>query len=123
MPSNHFTDTDLQQEWQKFLQNLQSDDVIVFNAISSFRLRKKDENIIEITYPSDSAKSEFEKVRADFFNHFMHKVNHYNIKIEYRNDVTLKKEIVTKRMLFDKLAAINPVLNELDELFKFDFNS
>lgn len=123
LPSNHFTDTDLQQEWQKFLQNLQSDDVIVFNAISSFRLRKKDEDIIEITYPSDSAKSEFEKVRADFFNHFMHKVNHYNIKIEYRNDVTLKKEIVTKRMLFDKLAAINPVLNELDELFKFDFNS
>ncbi|MBD8018237.1 hypothetical protein H9628_07110 [Weeksellaceae bacterium Sa1CVA4] len=123
MPSNHFTDTDLQQEWQKFLQNLQSDDVIVFNAISSFRIRKKDEDIIEITYPSDSAKSEFEKVRADFFNHFMHKVNHYNIKIEYRNDVTLKKEIVTKRMLFDKLAAINPVLNELDELFKFDFNS
>lgn len=123
LPSNHFTDTDLQNEWQKFLQTLQSDDVIVFNAISSFRLRKKDEDIIEITYPSDSAKSEFEKVRQDFFNHFMHKVNHYNIKIEYRNDVSLKKEIVTKRMLFDKLAAINPVLNELDELFKFDFNS
>lgn len=123
LPSNHFTDTDLQQEWQKFLQKLQKEDVIIYSAISSFRLRKKEEDIIEIIYPSDSAKSEFEKVRTDFFNHFMHKVNHYNIKIEYKNDVSLKKEIVTKRMLFDKLAAVNPVLNELDELFKFDLNS
>jgi len=77
---------------------------------------------VEITYPSDSAKNEFEKVRADFFNHFMHKVNHFNIIIEYKNDVSLKKEIITKRKIFDKFAEINPVLRDLDDLFKFDFN-
>ena len=83
---------------------------------------KKDENIVEIIYPSDSAKSEFEKIRADFFNHFMRKVNHFNIELQYRNDVSLKKEIITKRKIFDKFAAINPILREMDEIFKFDLS-
>ena len=122
LPSNHFTETDLRTEWQKFLTGLQKKDIIIYSAISSFILKKKDENTIEITYPSDSAKSEFEKVRADFFNHFKHKVNHFNIMVEYKNDVTLKKEIMTKRKIFDTFADINPVLKELDDLFKLDFN-
>lgn len=122
LPSNHFTETDLQNEWQKFLKELQEKNNIIFNAIHSFKLQKKGEDTIEIMYPSDSAKSEFEKIRADFFNHFMHKVNHFNIKIEYKNDVSLKKEIVTKRKIFDKFAEINPILKDLDDLMKFDFN-
>ena len=122
LPSNHFTETDLHNEWNKFLAEMQSEDIIVYNAISSFKLRKKDENTVEITYPSESAKSEFEKVRGDFFNHFMHKVSHFNIGIEYKNDTTLKKEIVTKRKIFDKFAELNPVLKDLDDIFKFDLN-
>ena len=52
----------------------------------------------------------------------MRKVNHYNIVVEYRNDVSLKKEIITKRKIFDKFAEINPLLREMDEIFKFDLN-
>lgn len=122
LPSNHFTETDLNNEWNKFLGEMQSKDIIVYNAISSFKLRKKGEDTVEITYPSESAKSEFEKVRGDFFNHFMHKVSHFNIVIEYKNDITLKKEIVTKRKIFDKFAELNPVLKDLDDIFKFDLN-
>ena len=46
---------------------------------------------------SDSVKHEFEKVQAEFFNHFKRKVNNYKIQVEYSNDVSLKKEIVTKK--------------------------
>lgn len=105
-----------------FLNELKRKEILIYNAISSFQLHKKSEDIIEITYPSESAKSEFEKIRGDFFNHFMHRVSHFNIIIEYKNDVGLKKEIITKRKIFDKFAEINPVLRDLDELFKFDFN-
>ncbi|SFB73247.1 hypothetical protein [Kaistella jeonii] len=122
LPSNHFTETDLQNAWQIFVEELQEKDIIIYNAINSFKFQKKGEDIVEITYSSDSAKSEFEKVRSDFFNHFMHKVNHFNIVIKYKNDVSLKKEIMTKRKIFDKFAEINPVLRDLDDLFKFDFN-
>jgi hypothetical protein len=52
----------------------------------------------------------------------MHKVNNFNIIVEFSVDVTMKKEIITKRKIFDKFAEINPVLKELDDLFKLDFN-
>ena len=122
LPSQHFTETDLQNEWKKFLIELQEKDIIVYNAINSFKLKKKDENIVVITYPSESAKVEFDKVRSDFFNHFMHKVNHFNISVEFSVDVTMKKEIITKRKIFDKFAEINPLLKDLDDLFKLDFS-
>lgn len=122
LPSSHFSETDLKTEWQKYLQELQQKDVLIYNAINSFKLHKKSENVIEVTYPSESAKVEFDKIRTEFFNHFMHIVNNYNITIEYRADVSMKKEIITKRKIFDKFAEINPVLKELDDLFKLDFN-
>lgn len=121
-PSNHFSELDLQTEWNLFLTELQKKESIVFNAINLFKINKRDENRVEITYPSESAKSEFEKIRSDFFNHFMHKMNHFNIVILYKHDITLKKEVLTKRKIFDKFVEINPVLKDLDDLFKLDFN-
>ncbi len=122
LPSQHFSETDLQKEWQVFLKELQQKDVLVYNAINSFKLQKKNEDIVQIIYPSESSKIEFEKIRSEFFNHFMHKVNHFNISLEFSLDVSMKKEIVTKRKIFDKFAEINPVLKELDDIFKLDFN-
>lgn len=122
MPSNHFTETDLVTEWQNFLVKLKERDIVLFSALSGFKMTKKDEDTIEICYPSETARSEFEKVRSEFFNHFKHKVNHFNIKTEFRMDVALKKEVLTKRKLFDQLAEINPLLNELNDLMKFDFS-
>jgi hypothetical protein len=122
LPSKHFSETDLQTEWRKFLVELQDKDIIVYNAINSFKVKKKDENIVVVKYPSESAKVEFDKVRSDFFNHFMHKVNNFNIIVEFSVDVTMKKEIITKQKIFDKFAEINPVLKELDDFFKLDFN-
>lgn len=121
-PSTHFSETDLHEEWKKFLAELRQNDPIIFNAISSFQLHKKGENNIVISYPSESARVEFEKVRTDFLNPFMHKVNHFNIVVEYTADVSLKKEIMTKRKIFDKFAEINPVLQDLNEAFKLDLS-
>ena len=124
LPNNHFTETDLQIEWKKFLDSLQTKDAVVYNAISGFRLHKEDEDTILINYPSDTAKAEFEKVSGDFFNAFKHKVNHHRIVITYKMDsVNLKKEIITKRSIFEKYVQLNPLLRDLDDLFKFDFNS
>ena len=95
---------------------------LVFIYTIPFELDKKDENIINILYPSDSVKSEFEKVQGEFFNHFKRKVNNYKIEVEYSNDVTLKKEIVTKRSIFDNFVEINPVLKDLDDLLKLDLS-
>lgn len=123
LPNNHFTETDLQTEWKKFLEEIQKNDIVIYNAISGFQLNKVDENTICIHYPSDTAKAEFDKVSTDFFNKFKHKVNHFRIEIQYKNSFSkMKKEVVTKRTIFEKYVEINPVLKDLDDLFKFDFN-
>lgn len=123
LPNNHFTETDLQKEWILFLKDLQAKEVVIFNAISGFKLHKRDEDLIEVFYPSTSAKAEFDKVSPNFFNHFKHKVNHHRIEIKYKKDaVNLKKEIITKKSIYEKYIEINPLLKDLDNLFKFDFN-
>lgn len=95
---------------------------MLYYAVNTLKLTKKDENLIKILYPSDSVKSEFEKVQGEFFNHFKRKVNNYKIEIEFANDVSLKKEILTKRKIFEKFVEINPILKDLDDLMKFDLS-
>ncbi|WP_417429944.1 hypothetical protein [Halpernia sp.] len=120
-PQNHFTESDLQQEWLIFLEDLKTTNSLVYNAINSFKLNKIGENGVEICCPSKTAKSEFSSVSAQFFNHFKRKVNNYHIEVTFKMDTKLKKEILTKRKIFDKFAEINPVLNDLNDLMKFDF--
>lgn len=122
MATNHFTDTDLQTEWKKYLDGIHKKDTILYSAVSGFRFTKKDENTICVFYPSESARQEFEKIRGEFLNHFKHKVGHFKLTAEYHMDMALKREVVTKRKLFQKLVEINPLLKDLDDLIKFDLS-
>lgn len=123
LPQNHFTETDLQMEWNLLLKQLQSKNPFVYNAIKAFKLVKNDENIIRVLYPSDSAKVEFDKISGDFFNHFKRKVHNHTIEIEYKKDhENLKIEIVTKKKVFEKFIEMNPLLKDLDDLMKFDLS-
>ena len=123
LPANHFTETDLQNYWQKFLESLRKEDIVVYNAISGFKLQKLEENIIEIRFPSHTAKSEFDKISKDFINGFSHAVNNHSIEMKFENlGIQMKKHATTKRSIFDKYCEINPLLRELDEVFKFDLD-
>ena len=77
---------------------------------------------MEILYPSDLVKTEFEKIQAQFFNHFKRKVNNYKIEVSYREDKKLIKKQETKRDIFQKYVEINPILKDLDELLKLDLS-
>lgn len=121
LQEHHFTETDLQSEWNLMLMNLRAKDPFVFNAIKSFKLEKIDEKLIQVQYPSESAKVEFDKISGEFFNHFKRKVNNYAIKIEYKQDVqNLKIEVLTTKKKFERFVEINPLLKDLDDLMKFD---
>ena len=122
LPQNHFSETDLQLEWNLFLEEMRIGNSMVYNAINGFKLIKINEHDIEICYPSESARVEFNTVNAKFLNHFKHQVNNFHITLNFKMDIKLKKEILTKRKIFDKFAEINPVLNDLNDLMKFDFS-
>lgn len=121
LPQHHFTDTDLQMEWNLMLKQLQKRDSFVFNAVKTFKMFKSAENQITVSYPSDSAKVEFDKISGEFFNHFKRKVHNYSIEIEYKRDFeNLKVEVMTKRKIFEKFIEKNPLLKDLDDLMRFD---
>lgn len=122
LQADHFSQTDIDEAWNEFLAHLAQTNTFVYNAINNFKLEKSDENRIIVKYSSSMAKDEFEKLSSDFFNHFRHKVHNFKIEVEYVMDSTIKKEIMTKRKEFDKMAVINPLLKDLDELMKFDLS-
>jgi len=123
LPEHHFTETDVQNEWMILLKQLRQKDPVVFNAIKAFKLAKIDEKIIQISYPSDSAKNEFDKISIEFFNHFKHKVNNHSVEFQFKKDhENLKIEIVTKKKIFEKFIEKNPLLKDLDDLMKFDLS-
>lgn len=122
LPDHHFTEKDLQTEWQIFLNDLFIKDQVTYFAVNTAKLHKKEENVVEILYPSDLVKTEFEKIQAQFFNHFKRKVNNYKIEVSYREDKKLIKKQETKRDIFQKFVEINPVLKDLDELMRLDLS-
>lgn len=122
LPDHHFTEKDLQTEWQVFLSDLFIKDQVTYFAVNTAKLHKKEENVVEILYPSDLVKNEFEKIQAQFFNHFKRKVNNYKIEVSYREDKKLIKKQETKRDIFQKFVEINPVLKDLDELMRLDLS-
>ncbi|WP_187478063.1 hypothetical protein [Amniculibacterium sp. G2-70] len=123
LPRNHFTETDLQNEWNYFLKTLQKNDAVAYNAINGFSVVKIGEDDIEITYSSESAKEEFDKCRDQFVNHFKQKVHHYTLNLNYKKvEGAVKVEIITKRKKFEKLVEINPLLKDLNDLLNFDLS-
>lgn len=122
LPNDHFSDMDLQMGWAGFLKDLSHTSIVTWNAINAFKLVKVGENQIEVGYSSDSAKKEFEMVEGDFLNYFRRRVNNFRTEIVYKADTIPKKELLTKRKLFDQFVEINPVLKDLEELMKFDFS-
>lgn len=123
LPENHFTETDVQNEWIDLLKQLRQKDPVIFNAIKAFKLAKIDEKIIQISYPSDSAKIEFDKISIEFFNHFKHKVHNHSIEFQFKKDhENLKIEVMTKKKIFEKFIEKNPLLKDLDDLMRFDLS-
>ncbi|MDQ0594495.1 hypothetical protein QFZ37_002864 [Chryseobacterium ginsenosidimutans] len=124
LPKNHFTETDLQIEWNLLLKQLQQrKENVIFNAIKPFKLVKSDENQITVLFSSDTAKVEFDKISREFFNHFKTKVHNFSIEIIYQRDSeNQKQEVKTKRSIFEKFIEKNPLLKDLDDLMRFDLS-
>ncbi|WP_162089283.1 hypothetical protein [Chryseobacterium aquaeductus] len=118
---HHFTETDVQSEWNLLLLQLRTKDPVIYSAIKSFKLQKIDEKTIQIQYPSGSAKVEFDKISSEFFNHFKTKVNNHSIVFDFKHEPqNLRQEVLTTKKKFEKLVEINPLLKDLDDLMKFD---
>jgi hypothetical protein len=121
-PSQHFSQIDLEKEWQLFLAQLKTKDTFQHMLIQNVLLTKQDENLVEVEVASEVIQQEFLQIKTEFFNHFAHKVNNHCIEINFKFNETLMVETPNKRKLFDKFAQLNPTLLDLDKFLKLDFS-
>lgn len=121
-PADDFSQQTLLTEWKLFLDNLHHRAPVKFSAIKSCKLSKLDDNFILVEFSSLASKSEFIDTSRTFLPDFEKKVNNFKISFKFKQDPSLKKEIMTKKKLFDKFAKENPLLKDLNDLMKFDFS-
>ncbi|SDD91795.1 hypothetical protein [Riemerella columbipharyngis] len=121
LPNDYFSPGTLQEEWNAFLDKIKNN-TPAYSTLKAFVVHKESDNLISITYASDSSKKHFEDMVGDFFANFKKKVNNYNITIEYRQKALPRISVKNNRDIFYELAHKYPLLKELDDLLKFDFN-
>ncbi|PIE50120.1 MAG: hypothetical protein CSA38_04820 [Flavobacteriales bacterium] len=122
LPKQHFTNEDVLREWETFLTEIEQKDKLIHFAINGFKVSKKGDDI-QINYPSVSSKVEFEKVSREFLSRLKQNLNNHYISIDYQINVKeMKKEVVTKRKIFEQFCDKNPLLNDLNQIFQFDLN-
>lgn len=122
LPQEHFSQMDVEREWELYLKDLREKDAVKYSAVKVCKLEKLEEEIILVKVPSGLAKLEFKSIQKEYLTVLQTKVNNFHIKIKYKQDESLKKEVITKKKMFDKFAEKNPVLLKLDDLMKFDFS-
>jgi len=122
LPSDPFSEKQLLEEWNLFLQNLQTKNSHEYSAIKNCKLHKNSDNEIIVKVASEAMKEELRALETIFLSNFTNKVNNFHIKFKYEENQTLQREIITKRKLFDRFVEENPILKDLEDLMKFDFS-
>lgn len=123
LPRTPFEESEIQAFWKDYLETIKRKDPFLFNAIRDFKIEKIDEDTLSVHYTSESAKSEFDKICPLFFSELKHKINNFYIEPQYKMiETNVRKERTTKRSIFEQMSEKNPLLLELNNIFKFDLN-
>lgn len=116
LPKTEFTQYQIDETWYRFLRKIEDS-----LTLKTIQLTKGEEHSIEVHYPSDYSKSDFQKIEYDFITLLKEKTNNYSIQVTYIKDQKLVVKKETKREKFNRFVEINPLLKELDDLMRFDF--
>lgn len=99
---------------------IQRQDMLASYAVSKLNFEKQGDTVVLIL-PNEIAKEEFFPYSGAFFKKVQESVGHYAIVWEYRILPPERKEILTTRQKFEKLAEKYPNLLLLDKEFDLEF--
>ena len=116
LPETEFTQAQIDEWWYRTLRKVEDN-----LTLKTIQLKKGDNHSINVHYPSDYSKSDFQKIEFDFINLLKEKTNNFSIHFNYIKDQKLVVKQETKREKFNRYVELNPLLKELDDLMRFDF--
>lgn len=123
LPSEAFSEKDLQKHWSDFAQTLVSKGQrILASNLQTDIPKLKTETLIGIELPNHTMKKELEREQKPLMDYLKEKLNNYSISLEIDvNEEAEKKYAFTPQEKYKKLRSKNPALDILRKEFDLDF--
>ncbi|HBK83030.1 MAG TPA: DNA polymerase III subunit gamma/tau [Flavobacterium sp.] len=121
LPSNHFSETEMLVLWNKFAEKLANSGKMLLSTYMTMNDPVLNNNIITLQLPNQSTKEEFLSGCADLLGYLRGKLHNHDIIIEVNvNEDVEKKYAFTPHEKYERLKAINPVLDILRKTFDLE---
>ncbi|MGK0412802.1 MAG: DNA polymerase-3 subunit gamma/tau [Polaribacter sp.] len=121
-PKDPFTEKQLQDLWKSYVTFLQQKGERSIASIFATDVPKLESNFkVSFTVPNKLMEEQFRKGRPKLLNFLREKLNNYGIDIIVKLNETIEKKFAyTPLEKFNKMKAVNPLLEKLRQTFELD---
>ena len=123
LPQNSFTETEMQNQWEAYVKQLDSNGRKILASNLQMDLPKlKETHTIWIELPNHTMKKEVEREQGPLLDFLKRKLNNYSISLYISvNEEVAKKYAFTPEEKYQKLREKNPAIDLLRQEFDLDF--
>lgn len=123
LPREPFTETDMLLMWNKFAQRLSDSGQKIMATYMQINDPVLDEDgvTLNLELPNEGSKVDFDRSKNELIGYLRGKLHNHDIVIEtHVNEEVSKKHAFTPEEKYERLKAINPVVELLRKTFDLD---
>ncbi|MEZ4797655.1 MAG: DNA polymerase III subunit gamma/tau [Flavobacteriaceae bacterium] len=121
LPKDEFTEAQMQETWEKFVDDLEQNGKYNFASILRIDTPKLIDSTIHLEFPNATNKVEVERQQYDLLSFIRKELNNYDISLEITiNEEKVKQYAYTAKEKYQKLKEKNPNLALLKKTFDLD---
>ncbi len=123
LPKEAFSETDMLLTWNKYAQRLSDSGQKIMATYMQINdpVLEKDGFTIKLELPNEGSKIDFDNSKLDLLGYMRGKLHNHDIVIEtHVNEAVSKKHAFTPQEKFERLKAINPLMEKLRQVFDLD---
>ncbi|WP_202922679.1 MULTISPECIES: DNA polymerase III subunit gamma/tau [Flavobacterium] len=123
LPKEPFSETDMLLMWNKFAQRLSDSGQKIMATYMQINdpVLEKDGVTIKLELPNEGSKIDFDNNKLELLGYMRGKLHNHDIVIEtHVNETVAKKHAFTPQEKFERLKAINPLMELLRTTFDLD---
>lgn len=121
LPKDEFTEAQMQETWEKFVDDLEQNGKYNFASILRIDTPKLIDSTIHLEFPNATNKVEVERQQYDLLSFLRKELNNYDVSLEITiNEEKVKQYAYTAKEKYQKLKEKNPNLALLKKTFDLD---
>ncbi|HPW98568.1 MAG TPA: hypothetical protein PK218_08410 [Flavobacterium sp.] len=121
LPSEIFTETEMQEQWFKYAQRLSDKGHMIMMSLLSINEPTLEGTTIIHELPNEGSKIDFEREMPELLGYLRGKLHNHDIKITVRiNEAIEAKKAFTPQDKYNRMLEINPNLEILKKMFDLE---